>query len=342
MNKLLEYFLRYNQGRLNEKEREKFEDKLLSDDEFLKNFITFKYINDQVLNTLDPVNSGNDQDIEMKWQALVRVLNRDLSEPEALNFLRDSFSHSYPKDHSKDEKSIDITEITEINYNEVAKAWVKEWNDKGKANSEYSPEIQEIKSYIRNSMTLNEKENLNRWRRAFKPGSKSFILVVAVIAAVVFAVGFILININFTRSNPEELFLSYYAPLTSINTVMRSADSNSIEGYQRAIELYQQGDYNLAAEKFSEIYLENDYYISARFFEGISRIELAQYDSAISLLNEVVSQPCEYNTDTHWYLALLYLRTGKTELAIPYFEELSGSYGYYAERVGEILRKLEH
>ena len=183
--------------------------------------------------------------------------------------------------------------------------------------SEYSPRIQEIKAYIRNSMTLNEKENLNRWRRLFKPGSKSFIFFVAVIAAVVFAVGFILTNLNFTRSNPEELFLSYYAPLTSINTVMRSADSNSVEGYQRAIELYQQGHYNLAAEKFNEIYLENAYHISARFFEGIARIELAQYDSAISLLHEVVSQPGEYITDAQWYLALLYLRTGNKERAIP-------------------------
>jgi tetratricopeptide (TPR) repeat protein len=344
MNNHLEYFVQYHEGVLNEKERLQFENKLLSDDEFLKEYLTYKYINDHLQSMFDAEKSGNSDDsqgVEMKWQALVSALNSDSSDTEELlSFLRDSFPLSYPQEHSIDEISSDIPEISEINLNEVVKAWVKEWHDKGKANSIFSHEIQKIKSFIRGSMPLNEKESIHRMGGALKHRSKAFILVVGGIAAAVFAVGFILIHINFTRSNPEELFLSYYEPLTVINTVMRSTDSNAVEGYQRAIELYQQGHYNQAAEKFSEIYLENDCYISARFFDGISRIELAQYDTAISLLYEVASQPCEYITDAQWYLALLYLRTGKTESAIPYLEELSRSHGYYAERVGKIIRRL--
>jgi hypothetical protein len=81
--------------------------------------------------------------------------------------------------------------------------------------------------------------------------------------------------------------------------------------------------------------------LPARFFLGITEIELENLDKSIELLGEVAAQRGEYAKEATWYLGLDYIKSGNKIKASECFELLARSPGFYADRSEKILRRLK-
>lgn len=335
------YIINYSEGHLKEVDKLKFEEKLRTNKEFRKEYLKFRRISESIRARFDIEEVHNDpafENLNASLEDVVSDFNRESQKnQEALNFIIDSIRESEQFMDMQDEINQIKYEISESNVNEISEGWVKEWHEKGMKSEVPDREMERIKSFIEGSQS--EKDSVpgkNKIHR-IKPVTTSLMIRFGGLAAAVIISGMIYIKIADQSSDPERIFQSYYQTIQAISPVTRSSDPAHTLMYAEAIDLYKNGNYEMAAARFSEV----DNFLPARFYEGSALIELGQYSEAIAILTEVASVPNDYNTDARWNLALAYLKSGEKAKALKYFEEFSGTEGYYRERAIKILRRLK-
>jgi tetratricopeptide (TPR) repeat protein len=111
--------------------------------------------------------------------------------------------------------------------------------------------------------------------------------------------------------------------------------------YSAAIESYRSGNFQESATAFSGIASHDVTSSSARFFLGLTLIQMDKYEEAVLHLQPVADSREGYVKEAKWYLGLTYIKLGEMEKAAKYFEELSQTPGYYSDRSGKILRRIK-
>lgn len=320
-----------------------FEDDLITDSD---DSALFETISEYMKGRLDLEDVKNDPSLSRTKEAVKEMIsdyNQNISgNKDNEKFIREIFSGVSSKENLVDEINHIKKEIGENKLNEITTEWVKEWHEKKQSIGVSDPKTEEIRDFITSSIKSEESKPVKILNEGRKKGSRGtlFVRYASLVAAALIG-AFILIRTLLPSYNPDKIFDSYYKPFDAVSPVTRSMNNNETDIYSSAIGSYKTGDYDRAARGFSETILNDPSVVSARFFMGLTELELKNYDQTINLLSEVVNNSGEYGKEARWYLGLTYLKTGNKQKAAECFEYLAQSAGFYRERSETILSRLK-
>jgi hypothetical protein len=172
----------------------------------------------------------------------------------------------------------------------------------------------------------------SRFRRWYKVAA--FVLA---ILGLIFAMHHI---INQKTTKNEKLFSQYYSPY-NLNANYRSAGENN-KSLQKAYDAYAKKDFRLANEYFNKLDELNS---SVLFYKAISYIECGKLDQAADCLEkELKNSESIFKAQSHWYLALTFLKLNQSENACTHLKWLVKNIqynNYYGRMANTILTGLK-
>jgi len=123
--------------------------------------------------------------------------------------------------------------------------------------------------------------------------------------------------------------------------VYREAGTAADLLFLKAMETYQNREFDRAIELFEEVLAQDVSRMDANLMSGISKIETERYGDAATNFRRIIDHRDNMFLDqAEWYLALSYLMTDETEKATALFEQIAGEEGTYRKEARKILRKI--
>lgn len=190
---------------------------------------------------------------------------------------------------------------------------------------------------VKKAFTLNERAKLKQKLKSFDEvktvklsTSKWYYAAACLILIAGFSVW-----LSLKQASNEELFQTYYQ--TYPNVVAPTVRGTQLENIKtKAFEAYDNGEYQLAAKLFDEIYTK-DQSDFALLYQSLSLMELKQYDAAKRNFKKFdYAKNDQFSNYFKWYLALAELQTNDKESAITLLKELSS----VANPMQEMAKKL--
>ena len=112
------------------------------------------------------------------------------------------------------------------------------------------------------------------------------------------------------KATPGELYIAYYEPFPNLIAPIEKGDAAVQDTKKQAAQAYQRGEYTEAIRLFNSLENPDD---GAVFYRGLCFLESGQLESAIrDIAKTANSSTAKYQQAAEWYLALLYLKQGKT------------------------------
>jgi hypothetical protein len=186
-------------------------------------------------------------------------------------------------------------------------------------------------------ITAQQEYNLNRNKtvKVIQFVRKYWYAAASVILILIIAGGALFLNPS--GYSTERLFKMYYNSGESIS-VTRSGNSNMVE----ALMKYSQKDYKAATVLFGEVLKNNPTNYAVKYYDGISNIEIKDYDNSIVLFKSIISDGQNlYVENAQWYLGLAYLAKGDISDAENEFSQIAQNPDhYYNQQAKSILAKL--
>lgn len=147
-------------------------------------------------------------------------------------------------------------------------------------------------------------------------------------------------RIFFTKKsvNEEQIYATYFKPLTNIDANVRGENDKSDE--KKAANAYENEDYFEALNMYQKLVANNPKNIKNNLFLGISYLATNQSKKAIDVL-QTITQSEEYHFDIQWYLALAYIKNKEIQNAQATLSNLTKEENYYQKEAQEILEKLD-
>jgi len=161
----------------------------------------------------------------------------------------------------------------------------------------------------------------------------------AAAAAILIAIGFI-----FYRSQPnfEKLYAANFEAYPNvIAPTVRDNGGSEEDEIATAFSYYDNRRYADAASAFEKLYKakSKDY---AFFYYSISLMAMGDTQKSITALeNHDWTEPGNYQTISHWYLGLAYLKLQNKEKAKAHLEKVAHTSDPLAKKATELLKKLE-
>jgi TolA-binding protein len=346
MTENIEYIINYSEGNLSKRKMRKFERELQTNIELKENYLVYKQVNEYMRGKFDLEEVTSDPALKETDQLVSEAISDYTLNPgkfiDIRKFVNDALVERKPEMNLKEEITQINQEIEDQNINEIAKGIVTEFSEKNNSNKIKNAKTDEIRNYIKQSLD-SEKDNseLEIVHNKRSDLQKYTVIRIISLSAAVLIAGFVLIKTLIPSDNPEKLFASYYKPFNIESPVTREYNSDFSDQYAEAINMYKQGKYDLAAPLFNALVQKDTSNITASFYLGITQLELRNYEQAITQLSKSISKPQEFTKEAQWYLGLSYLKTGEKTKAIPYFEILSESEGFYQDQAKKLLRRLK-
>ena len=183
----------------------------------------------------------------------------------------------------------------------------------------------------------------NQRNKQTKPAKTSRKPVFARYAAVIAA--FILIGSialfsgkNLTSDKIMKQYYKVYEPPTN----QRSAVSAGDVDFTRAMEFYNNHDYEKAEVLFSRVLENKPTDMQSLLLKGVANFEEKKYPEAKKSFGSVIDDKNNLYVDhAMWYLALCYLNTNETEKAKQLFSIISKEGGIYKNDAKKIIRGLK-
>lgn len=177
----------------------------------------------------------------------------------------------------------------------------------------------ELRTAIKREETQKLKKRLQNLEQK-KRNKPSFSLVWKVAAVFILGLGFLW----FFNLSPdyERLYTENFEPYPNIisPSVRDKQPAESIK--EKAFNYYDNRNYKEAAKAFDALYKEEELPY-AYFYYGMSLMADHQIEKAIATLESPDWEiPEKFQDQTHWYLALGYLKTKDKDKAIPYLEKV--------------------
>ena len=144
-----------------------------------------------------------------------------------------------------------------------------------------------------------------------------------------------------SKPNSDELYASYYEKYESSVGTRSDGPANADELVQAILE-YDKGNYEVALNQFNEILKNDATNTTARFFAGVSYIELQKFDKAIDNLWKVVNKnDAVFIEQAEWYISLCFIKTNQQEQASVFLTRICKRNGYYKVKAQDLLNKLK-
>lgn len=155
----------------------------------------------------------------------------------------------------------------------------------------------------------------------------------------VFVVLFSVFMSNRSLSN-ERLIDLHYQPYKSSES-FRSIEKSE-ETLNMAMELYRAERFAEAIPLFESLLSKDNSKIGLNLYAGIAHVETKNFGEANKKFNKIIEyKPNPFVESATWYLGLSYIMTGERIKAKKYFEELSGSEGFYTKDAKKILKRIK-
>lgn len=147
-------------------------------------------------------------------------------------------------------------------------------------------------------------------------------------------------RIFFTKKSvsEEQIYASYFKPLTNVDANVRGENDNSDE--TKAANAYENEDYFEALNFYQKLVANNPKNVKNNLFLGISYLATNQPKKAIVVL-QTITQSEEYHFDIQWYLALAYIKNKEIQNAQANLNNLTKEENYYQKEAQEIIEKLD-
>lgn len=159
---------------------------------------------------------------------------------------------------------------------------------------------------------------------------------VAASIVVLLIIGGMLLFKGSSQDNKDDVFTSYYQPEEAV-TIVRSGETSDNMTLKNAMMEYQGENYENAIKLFSQKPDNN----LARFYMGLSYLEIGKIDKAIDLFTSIIDhQENLFVEQAKWYLGLSYLKMDKTRQAEKVFKGIVNSDNIYKEDAKKILKNL--
>ena len=165
------------------------------------------------------------------------------------------------------------------------------------------------------------------------------VLLVAACLALIIIAGILFYKLRDIEYTGDELFSMYHQPY--ISDINIRSDTYRVDELGNAIMLYDKGSYNTAYDSFMHmVNADNENYM-ARFYLGLTCMELNKFDAAIEQFRYVLENcksPVIYHSQ--WYLTLCYLKNNNKEEARALLEIIISANTYYRIKAEGLLKKI--
>ncbi|MBZ5537016.1 MAG: hypothetical protein LAO31_13770 [Acidobacteriia bacterium] len=109
-----------------------------------------------------------------------------------------------------------------------------------------------------------------------------------------------------------------------------------------ALEAYRNDNFNASADSLQTLSSKYSESVEVFFYLGVSRLFLAEYPAAIKALEQAARLADDsFSPDVLWYLSISCQRSGQTEMARGYLQQLCGGSSGYAARACVALNGLD-
>ncbi len=142
---------------------------------------------------------------------------------------------------------------------------------------------------------------------------------------------------NYFKVNYENLYSENFRtyPNTAY-TITRGDMDDSSE--RQAFVAYEAGNFQAAIDNFEKISDAKKDYID--FYKGQSYLNLNNYEKATTLFKKVITEKQHFTAESHWYLALIYIKEKDKNNAISNLQKLIENYKFNQEKATALLNKL--
>jgi len=138
----------------------------------------------------------------------------------------------------------------------------------------------------------------------------------------------------------KRLFKKYYHP-AELPVTYRSGEESATGVISEGLAYFREGAYPEALEIFSKLISENDEDASLWLMLGESQLMSGLYPEAQKSFQKVVSMDSgQYHEEAQWALGFSYLVDHRKKDAERVFKTIQVSGGFYSERAGVIVKKL--
>ena len=167
--------------------------------------------------------------------------------------------------------------------------------------------------------------------------------VLSIAAAIII---FISLSLSFlfpTSQSSDKIFESYYTTYPALANIRSINNSEQLEIFlNRAFEFYENKDYKSASEGFKKVLNMDDRNIIAQFYFALCEFEennLKESEKYFTIL--IQNNDHLFWEQSHWYLAMLYLKQDNKKKAKLVFEKIIIEEMVYKTKAKRILRKLD-
>lgn len=205
------------------------------------------------------------------------------------------------------------------------KAWFDQQYVSDSAFKEEVEEAVRLKRAIVQHKKETLRQSLSALEQDYAPKTRFPLFRYAIVASVVLLFGITAyLMLGRPARDGQQLYAQYFVAYQNVvYPIERTSDADT-NPEETAFRLYERGKYALAYQQFDSLYIANakPYLL---FYQAICAMENGELADAESRLLEHQKQKDDFHDQRKWYLALIYLKTDRTEQAKTLFAELSSS-----------------
>ena len=166
------------------------------------------------------------------------------------------------------------------------------------------------------------------------------ILVSTVAASIILLLG--ITGILSRQSSQEDIYQKFYNKY-EVTGIVRSANLTANQTLTKALQKFEDQDYNAALDLFSEVISKDQNNMVGHFYSGISLQETGKYQNAIKEYETVIIDKDNLFTEqAEWYIGLCYLQTNENKKAYKQFKKIAKNEGFYQQKAQSILGKIKY
>ncbi|MDC7996682.1 hypothetical protein POW22_01510 [Gilvibacter sediminis] len=148
----------------------------------------------------------------------------------------------------------------------------------------------------------------------------------------------IALGVNFFFGGPDNLYEDYFETYPNVyQPVIRGAESTSVSD---AFLFYENGEFEQAAASFDQLLAQHDD-INLKFYRAMALLNSGDTEQALPELEQLSDTAFEFQTESKWFLTLLYLKLDQTEKAKAQLELLDSMDAQFkVKERGEIQKNI--
>ncbi len=189
------------------------------------------------------------------------------------------------------------------------------------------------------SISRIERESGKEKRGLMMPKRKQIVWYAAASIILLLAISGILKNKSYTD---QQIYTEFYQPYNGIANTSRSASTAEDEMMGEAIHRINEKDYDSALNLLNKILSKDENNYTGNFYSGLSYQGKGEYNNAIQSFTKVITHGDNlFVEQSEWYLGLCYLNNEEREKALRQFRKIAESNGYYQASSEKILKRIK-